>query len=207
MSGFPGAARQMGVGTAVYRMGTRTPSPKVEGPGEGALYTEGVRRAAPSGELGLTGGNKWLRAPSKVEEPPPQGIPGDRGDGSAPSGDGRERQLGRQREDTGGPTPAFLSRTRPPSRRQARAPAAPTFSQRSGLLSLPPPPPAPSTAPRGPAPRPPGEGPGIRQGQSPSRLSIPDTNPLRLEEELLQCLLGSSRGPKIPFVWGEPSWD
>lgn len=67
--------------------------------------------------------------------------------------------------------------------------------------------PLPSTAPRGPAPQPPGGRTGIHQVQSPPRFLSPDTNPRRLEEGLLQCHLGSSRGPKIPFVWGEPGWD
>ncbi|XP_058392078.1 uncharacterized protein LOC131401099 [Diceros bicornis minor] len=168
---------------------------------------KGVRREAPSAELGLPGDNKQLRGPSEDEEPPPQGIPGGGGHGPAPSGDGRERQLGWWQEDTGGPTLAILSRTRPPNHGQAPAPAAPTFSRRSGLCSPPPPPPAPIHSPLKPRPQPPGGGTGIHQGQSPPRLSSPGTNPRRLGEGLLQCHLGSSRGPRIPFVWGEPSWD
>lgn len=60
-------------------------------------------------------------------------------EGPAPFGDGRERQLGRWREDIDGPTLTFLWRTRPPSHHQAPALAAPTLSRRSGLRSSPPP--------------------------------------------------------------------
>lgn len=86
--------------------------------------------------------------------------------------------------------------------------ADPTFSRRSRLRSPPPPPPppAPIHSPRRPRPQPPGGSTDIRQAQSPPPLSSHGTNPHRMEEGLLQCHLGSSRGPKIPFVWGEPNW-
>lgn len=76
-----------------------------------------------------------------------RGIPGGGRDGPAPSADGREWQLGRWQEDTCGPIFTFRSRTRPPCHGQAPAPADPTFFQRSGLRSLPPPPPAPIHCP------------------------------------------------------------
>ncbi|XP_040143327.1 uncharacterized protein LOC120890526 isoform X2 [Ictidomys tridecemlineatus] len=80
------------------------------------------------------------------EEPPPQGIPRGGGDGPAPSGDG-PRQLGPWREATRASILALLQRTRPPSHRQAQAPAAPTFPRRRGIHSQPPPPPAPHPQP------------------------------------------------------------
>lgn len=60
--------------------------------------------------------------------------------------------MGLWRDDTGSPTLAFLSGTRPPSHPQTPAPAAPTSSRRSGLRSPPPPPPAPIHSPRRPRP-------------------------------------------------------
>lgn len=129
------------------------------------------------------------------------------GDGPAPSGRGRERQPGRWREGPGGPSLASRSGTRPPNLRRGPALAAPTFSRRFGLRSRPPPPPAPIRSLLRPRPSTASGGTGIHQGQSAPRSSGPAANPLPLEAGLLQCHRGSSRGPKIPFVWEEPDRD
>lgn len=188
-------------------MGTCAPSPKVEALGEGSfrwgvsggkpiLRSWGYRETISSREDPRRMRSRLLREYREVEEtaPPPQGL------GASGSWDG------------GGRTPVIPSlffswgpghpaTAKPQLHRLLPFPGAPGSAPRRLRHPLP------STAPWGPAPQPPSGGAGVHQGQSPPRLSSPSTNPRRLEEGLLQCHLGSSRGPRIPFVWGEPSRD